>query len=234
MLLITLFGPYKYFQSFVNQVPLQPAAMSAPIAESQGSITMERPFLPWPELSSSTLASDPTAWELSPHPPELELLPDVSDTPYEIVQIVKRSLRKYEAKAPPPLEPNPSTGNTGIQEQNLHDTSSESEGSRSSDDYIWSSTPTSPITDGEASPSADFCKSHELKPKSSFLTPMLDRLTAKSIKIATATASRSAQAKDEKKKVVTTWVLSVGHIASLLILCIVNVSAVLTSFLPRK
>ncbi len=194
---------FKHFKTYVSKAPATSAAMFTAIDESQGSTVVEQPLSSWSQLPSSNAASEAIDWEHSLHPPELELLPDGPDTPYELIQIIKKSLQQWESEVPPSLQPNPKKDSSEYQEEHLHDSSSESDSSQTSGDENWSSILTSPTTDGETSSSSISCKSHELKPKASFLTPMLDRLTGKSSNFATATTSSSAQAKEEKKRVVT-------------------------------
>src|SRR2546423_12035273 len=72
---------------------------SSSSSSPQAPSTPETSLLPWPEHEESTSPVLPNDWERFPHPKELEYLPDGEQTPYDLRQIVKRSLYKRESES---------------------------------------------------------------------------------------------------------------------------------------
>lgn len=177
----------------------------------QDSPAPDASLLPWPETRTSKDAVLPNDWERFPHPKELQYLPDGPKTPYELRQIVNRSLYKHE----------PESSNTRQVKAEVQDCQAKSlpglpEAHRR---YSFESADSWKTCGGEgempSAPTVDAAslvpspldvpppKPRELKAKSSFLSAKIERLGAKIEKLELVSSRRSSRNVEQQKPVVT-------------------------------
>src|SRR2546421_9744959 len=191
--------------------------MSLPAEDPQCSTIPEQSLLPWPETRKLKYPALPNEWQHFPHPKELEYLPDGPQTPYELRQIVKRSLYKHQSQSSPsqqiqqetqPLEAQPdhaSYSPPAVTEKQRRNSSTSAE-SRTT---CTARNATLPAATGDATsliPSPLHVSNQNpryLKPKSSFLASKLERRGAKREKLEHAISKRSLQSPEEGKVVTT-------------------------------
>jgi hypothetical protein len=194
--------------------------MSSPGQNLQGSPPLELLLLPWPEnekLRHAVLSND---WERFPHPEELENLPDGPQTPYELRQIVKRSLYKHESESSKVLQVKPEVQAPQAQsalapraplevpEKQHRDSLASADSGKACSG--GSEIPSAATVDSTLVPSplnVQCSKSRVLKPKSSFLASKFERLGAKIEKVERTSSRRSSRNVEQETNVATGYVL---------------------------
>lgn len=197
--------------------------MSSPNNTPQERSNPAKLLLPWPEHTELTSTVPPNDWERVPHPKELQHLPDGEQTPYEIRQIVKRSLyeRESESSNPPEvtaeveesetqpsLAPKPLPGEAEKQRRESV-TSANSFKTCSGGSEIASATPGDPASLLPGPLDAEH-KARALKPKSSFFLSKFERLGAKIEKLEIVSSRRSSRGTEHQKHVETALVFSIA------------------------
>jgi hypothetical protein len=174
--------------------------------------------LPWPVFWPSEDAVLPHDWEHFPHPRELQYLPDGSQTRYELRQIIKRSLYKYEPESSNPRQVKPKlqasdaepahalTPLPGVPENHRRYSFESADSSKTCTG--GSEMPSAATVDAASlvpSPlSISSLKPRELRPKSSFLSSKIERLGAKIEKLEIVSSRRSPRNFEQQKPVATT------------------------------
>lgn len=171
-------------------------------------------LLPWPEQKRSKSAALPTDWERFAYPKELQYLPDSEQTPYELRQIIKRSLYRHEVRpsssrearvevpdssAAAPVAPKALPGVSETQ-------TCESGGSAQSWQTCGGGDEPPSTAAGDAAslvpkPVTVVSTSGELKPKSSFLPFRIGRLGAKIERLELVSSRRSSRNVEQPKVV---------------------------------
>lgn len=193
-----------------------PQNSPAPESGVKPGVAFGSSLLPWPETRKSDTGSA-SEWERFPHPKELEYLPDDLQTSYELRQIVKRSLYKYEPESSnsrqiePQVEhhesqsdPDPKPLQAGPEKQRRE--SFESTRTFATCSGTSETRSTAPEKDRAPMPSPLIIpspKPRELKLKSGFLASKMDRLGAKIEKLEFMSSKRSSRNFEEKKIVAT-------------------------------
>lgn len=190
--------------------------MSSPSNNPQEPSTRETSLLPWPEYTELTSGVLPDDWERLPHPKELQYLPDGEHTPYELRQIVKRSLYKYESESSnsrdvtvevqdsetqSAIAPKPLPGAPEKQRR-------ESLASANSSKTCSGGSDMASAVPGDAAslvpgPIDAAHRARELKQKSSFLFSKIERLGAKIEKLDIVSSRRSSRTVEQQKHIET-------------------------------
>jgi hypothetical protein len=196
--------------------------MSSPSQILQGSSPPESSLLPWPENPKLRHAVLPNDWERYPHPQELEYLPDGPQTPYELRQIVKRSMYKHESESEsskfPQIKPKIQTPEAPsapalrplpkVHERQHRDSLASADSWETCSG--GSEVPSTATVDTTLVPSPlniPCPKPRELKPKSSFLASKIGRLGAKIEKLELTPSRRSSRNIEQQTSVATGYVL---------------------------
>jgi hypothetical protein len=159
----------------------------------------------------------PNDWECFPHPKELEYLPDGDQTPYDLRQIVKRSLYKRESESSNSREITAEAHDPEVQsvpaQQRLPGVPETQDqeplaGANSFKTCSGGSETASLAPEDAASAAASLLgvsahKERDLKPKSSFLFSKIERLGAKIEKLEIGSSRRSSRTVEQQKHVET-------------------------------
>jgi hypothetical protein len=194
--------------------------MSEPGQNLQGSPPPQSSLLPWPESDKPRHAVLPNDWERFPHPEELEYLPDGPQTPYELRQIVKRSLNRHESESSkfPQIKPKiqKPEAQSALAPRPLEGTPERHHRDSLASADSWETCrggteiPSAATVDATLVPSPLNVlspKPRELKPKSSFLASKLERLGAKIEKPEPTPSRRSSRNSEQQTSVATGYVL---------------------------
>jgi hypothetical protein len=188
---------------------------SSSSSSPQAPSTPESSLLPWPEHEESTSPVLPNDWECFPHPKELEYFPDGEQTPYDLRQIVKRSLYERKSESSDSQEITAEAHDPEVQstpaQQRLpgvpENQDQESLADANSFKTCSGGSETASVAPEDAASPApsplgvSAHKERDLKPKSSFLFFKIERLGARIEKLEIGSSRRSSRSIEQQKHV---------------------------------
>ena len=185
-------------------------SMQLPIENLRSQLTENQILFPWSDKKSPQSPTVVNDWKTRPFPAELELLPDGDDTPFELVEIFRKSLLKSDSARAPSICQQGSP--TQTEQENQSPVCKSSRSSISVESAEHESSIQKPRIEelnlpNQLHETQDTGRKNKLSLKPSFLNSAIDLLGTIKVKLDEVPLSKSTNAKPSAKKPTTMSVL---------------------------